>query len=124
MKYFLPGISTAALGLLCLTAISGCHSYHIEATVQNHTGGTITLIEVDYPSASFGADTLPGDGVFHHRIQTRGSGQITVQYTGADGRVAQIKGPTLYEGQDGSIEIDLQPGGKAAFHPALSPQHP
>ena len=115
MKRILPGIPAAALGLLCLNAISGCHAHHIEASVQNHTGGIVTLIEVDYPSASFGVDTLPAGGVFRHRIQTRGSGQITVQYTGADGHVAQIKGPTLYEGQDGSIEIDLQPGGKADF---------
>jgi hypothetical protein len=124
MKNILPTFASAALGLLCLYAISGCHSDHIEATVQNHTGGTITLLEVDYPSASFGADTLAADGVFRHRIQTRGSGQISVQYAAEGGRAVQIKGPTLYEGQDGSIEIDLQPGGKAAFHPALTPQHP
>ena len=122
-KRILPTFAAAVLGLFCSNTISGCHSYHIEATVQNHTGGTITLLEVDYPSASFGADTLAAGGVFHHRIQTRGSGQITVQYTGADGRIAQIKGPMLYEGQDGSVEIDLQPGGKAEFHPALTPQH-
>lgn len=116
---FWPSVIAVVTALVCL---NGCHSYHIEATIENHTGGTVTLLEVDYPSASFGVDTLAADGVFHHRIQTRGSGPISVQYTAADGRAAQIKGPTLYEGQDGSIEIDLQPGGKAEFHPVLSPQ--
>jgi hypothetical protein len=123
MKNMLPGVAAAAaLGLLCLSAISGCHSYHIEATIENHTGGTITLLEVDYPSASFGADTVAADGIFHHRIQTRGSGPISVQYTSAGGHAAQIKGPDLYEQQEGSIEIVLLPNGKAEFHPALNPQ--
>ncbi|MGA9587666.1 MAG: hypothetical protein WBQ95_20220 [Terracidiphilus sp.] len=119
-KNFWPSVAAAAVALVCM---NGCHSYHIEATIENHTGGAITLLEVDYPSASFGADTLAADGVFRHSIQTRGSGPISVQYTSADGHSAQIKGPTLYEGQDGKIEIDLQPGGKAEFHPALTPQH-
>jgi hypothetical protein len=122
MKNMLPRVAAAALGLLCLNAIGGCHSYHIEATIENRTGGAITLLEVDYPSASFGVDTLASDGAFHHRIQTRGSGPISVQYTAANGRAVQTKGPDLYERQDGSIVIVLLPNGKTDFHPALSPQ--
>ncbi len=122
MKNILPGVAAAALGLFCLNAISGCHSAHIEATVENRTGGTITLLEVDYPSASFGADTLAADGTFHHRIQTRGTGPLSVQYAAARGRTVQITGPTLHEQQEGSIQIILLPDGKAEFHPALSPQ--
>ena len=112
--------SLLATALLLVAA--GCHSYHIEASVENHTGGAITLLEVDYPSASFGVDTLAPDGVVHHRIQTRDSGPIDVQYTAAHGRQVQVKGPTLYEKQEGSIQIVLLPDGKAEFHPALSPQ--
>ncbi len=95
MKNILPGVAAAALGLFCLNAISGCHSAHIEATVENRTGATITLLEVDYPSASFGADTLAADGTFHHRIQTRGTGPLSVQYAAARGRTVQVTGPTL-----------------------------
>ena len=97
--------------------------YHIEATVENRTGATITLLEVDYPTASFGADTLAVDQAFHHRIQTRDSGPISVQYTAGHGRQVLVTGPTLYEKQEGSIEIVLLPNGKAEFHPALSPQN-
>jgi hypothetical protein len=118
----LPKLAGAVLGLLCLSAIGGCHSAHIEATVENHTGGTITLLEVDYPTASFGADTVAADGFVHHRIQARDSGPISVQYTAARGRTVQITGPILHEQQEGSIEIVLLPNGKAEFHPALSPQ--
>ncbi|MGA7243599.1 MAG: hypothetical protein WBX19_10465 [Terracidiphilus sp.] len=108
--------------LAILVAVAGCHSHHIEATIENHTGAAITLLEVDYPSASFGADILEPDGTFHHRIQTRGNGSISVQYTGTGSRTVQINGPTLREGQEGSIEIVLLPDGKAEFHPSLTPQ--
>jgi hypothetical protein len=102
--------------------VAGCHSYHIETTVANHTGGPITLLEVDYPSASFGADKLAADAVFHYRFQTRGDGPLTVQYTAANGQQVKMKGPTLYERQEGSLEIVLLPGAKAEFHPALNPK--
>jgi len=120
----LPGLLIAGITLLGLSMITACHSYHIEATVTNHTGGSVTLLEVDYPSASFGSDTVPPDGTVHHRIQTRGSGPISVQYTGPHGRAVQVRGPQIYEQQEGSIEIVLLPNGKVEFHPALSPQHP
>jgi hypothetical protein len=113
----------ATIGLVGLNVISGCHSYHIEATVENRTGGAISLLEVDYPSASFGVDTLAPDGVYHHRIQTRDSGPISVQYTASHRHPVQVKGPTLYEKQQGAIDIILLPDGKVEFHPALQPQN-
>ena len=102
----------------------GCHSYHIDTTVENRTGGEIRLLEVDYPSASFGADSVAPGADFHYRIQLRGQGQIKVQYTAGEGnqsQVKQINGPTVAERQEGRLEILLLPGGKAEFHPELTP---
>jgi hypothetical protein len=99
---------------------AGCHSYHVETTVENHTGGPIQLLEVDYPSASYGADKLLAGGVFHYRIQLRGNGPLKLQYTAGDGRQVQISGPTLAERQEGKLQIVLLPGGKAEFHPDLT----
>jgi hypothetical protein len=113
----------AALLLSFAIALSACHSYHIAVTIRNSTGGAISLLEVDYPSASFGADALASDADFHHLIQTRGSAPLKVQYTAANGRQIQITGPTLSEKQQGSIEIILLPDGKAEFHPSLNPAH-
>jgi hypothetical protein len=107
---------------MCLASLLACHSYHIDATIENRTGGPITLLEVDYPSASFGADALAANGVFHYSFQTRGSGQLSVQYT-ASGHEVQVKGPTLYEKQQGRLEIVLLPDGKIDFHPSLQPLH-
>jgi len=109
----------AAFGLSVAALIwaAGCHSYHVDATVENRTGAPVKLLEVDYPSASFGADKLAVDGVFHYRIQLRGSGPLKVQYTAPDERQVEVSGPVVVERQEGQLEIILLPGGKAEFHP-------
>jgi hypothetical protein len=106
-------------GLIALLA--GCHSAHVDVAVENRTGGPIRLLEVDYPNASFGSDSLAANGTMHYRIQVQGNGPVKVQYTSGDGRQPQIEGPLLAERQEGRFEIILLPGGKAEFHPALTP---
>ncbi|MGA3161638.1 MAG: hypothetical protein ABSC77_10505 [Terracidiphilus sp.] len=103
-----------------LIVLAGCHSYHVETTVENRTGGAIQLLEVDYPSASFGVNSLAAGAEYHYRIQLRGIGPIKVQYTGSDGRQTQVEGPMLAERQEGRMEIVLLPGGKVEFHPELT----
>ncbi len=110
-----------ASALLALPTFAGCHSYHIETTVENKTCAEIRLLEVDYPTASFGSDCLASGVSMHYRIQARGDGALKVQYTGADGKQAQTDGPILREGQEGKLDIVLLPGGKVEFHPALTP---
>jgi hypothetical protein len=110
-----------AVALLFAFFVSGCHSYHIDATIENRTGGPIQLLEVDYPSASFGADSLADGADFHYRFQINGSGQLKVSYTVANGQTVQISGATLVERQQGRLEIVLEPDGKAEFHPQLTP---
>lgn len=114
MKLFL----SFALGVA--VTLTACHSSHIDVTVENRTGSPLRLLEVDYPYASFGADSLGAGATFHYRIQVRGSGQLKVQYTAGDGHQPQIQGPSLAERQEGTLEIVLLPGGKGEFHPHLS----
>jgi hypothetical protein len=113
---FLPAILLPVLALA-----AGCHSYHVDTTVENRSGAAIQLLEVDYPSASFGADSLAAGAVFNYRIQLRGSSPIKVQYTTVDRHQVQIVGPALFELQQGQLQIILLPGGKAEFHPQLTP---
>jgi hypothetical protein len=108
----------AALSILVLA--SGCHSYHVETSVENRTGEAIQLLEVDYPSASFGKNVLAADADYHYRFQVRGSGKLKVQYTSAAGKPVAIDGPDLAEDEEGRLEIVLLPQGKAEFHPELS----
>lgn len=110
-------LAVGALLAVAFFAASACHSYHVDATIENRTGADIQLLEVDYPSASFGADRLAADAVFHYRFQIRGSGPLKVAYTAADGKQVQITGPTLVERQQGQLEIVLLPAGKVQFVP-------
>ena len=118
-------IGTMVLAAAALTGIfgaAGCHSYHIDTTVENRTGAAIELLEVDYPSASFGADKLAAGADLHYRIQLRESGPLKVQYSLAGGKQSVMEGPTVFERQEGRLEIALLPGGKAEFHPELTPK--
>ena len=108
--------------LPALAWMAGCHSYHVETTVENRTGAPIQLLEVDYPSASFGDNSLAAGAIFQYRIQLRGAGPVKVQYTTGDGHPVQIEGPALAERQEGRLDIVLLPGGKADFHPELGSQ--
>ena len=112
----------AALSVATSLLAAGCHSYRIDAVVENRTGAAIELLEIDYPSASFGMDKLGAGADYHYRFQVRGSGPMKVQYTeSASQKIRQIAGPSLHERQEGRIEIVLLPDGKAEFHPELTP---
>ena len=104
-----------------LLAAAACHSYHVDTTVENRTGADIQLLEVDYPSASFGADHIASGAIYHYRFQIRGSGPLKITYTGPDNKQVQIAGPTLVERQQGQLKIVLLPAGKAQFIPQLTP---
>jgi hypothetical protein len=115
------GISTVVAAAV-LMALAGCHSYHIETTVENHTGGPIRLLEVEYPSASFGVNSLAAGEEYHYRIQLRGSGPLKVQYTTNDDSLIQVIGPSsLSDRADFSLRIELLPR-DAQFHLRPSPQ--
>jgi hypothetical protein len=104
-----------------LLAAAACHSYHVDTTVENRTGAAIQLLEVDYPSASFGADHIASGAIYRYRFQIRGSGPLKITYTGPDDKQVQIDGPTLIERQQGQLKIVLLPAGKAQFIPQLTP---
>jgi len=102
---------------------TGCRSSHVDVSVENRTGEAIRLLEVSYPSASFGADSLAAGATLRNRIQLRGDGPVKVTFAGARTQFAEITGPVLAEKQNGILQIVLLGGGKADFHPDLhSPQ--
>ncbi len=111
----------AAIFAPVLIAATGCHSYHVDSTITNRTGGPVQLIEVDYPDASFGVDALPAGAVFRYRFQITGTGQLEIQYTDSGDHVFHATGPDLFKHEQGRLAIVLLPGGKIAFHPQLTP---
>ena len=112
---------SAALLCLSLFALAGCHSAYLEATIQNSTGDAVTLLEVDYPSASFGKELLPSGAEFHYRFKILGSGGTKVTWTDVQHHEHTVAGPPLTEGQEGSVLIRLTPSG-AEWRLNLQPQ--
>lgn len=110
-------LALGILAVLCFAA--ACRSPHVEFSVENRTGAEVRLLEVDYPSASFGADSLAAGATMHYKVQLQDKGPVKVQYMAPNHKQPQIKGPELQEGQFGKLEIILLPDGKAEFHPAL-----
>jgi hypothetical protein len=101
-----------ALALLAsLTAATGCHSAYVEATVSNRTDKPIELLEVDYPSASFGTQNLAPNADFRYRFKVLGSGQTKLLYTDSGHRDHKADGPVLKEGAEGSLNIAITPTG-------------
>jgi hypothetical protein len=100
------GLLVAFAAALTLT---GCHSAFIDATISNRTAEPLALIEVDYPSASFGTQTLAPGQNFHYRFKVLGSGPTTVLWTDAARHDRKISGPALREGDEGKLAIIFEP---------------
>lgn len=111
----------AVLALLAVLPVAACRSPHVEITVENRTGAEVRLLEVDYPNASFGVDSLGPGAAYRYRIQVSGQGAVKVQYTDPANHQPQTTGPTLRENDQGQLDIVLLPDGKAQFHPQLGP---
>ena len=113
-------IVTLTLALSLLTA-SGCRSSNfIETTIRNDGDAPLKLIEVDYPSASFGTQSLAPHSVYHYRFKVQGSGQVTLSYVGPDNRTHTLAGPMLSEGQQGALTVAINPAGQVSWQSAVT----
>src|SRR5450432_450706 len=95
-----PAAGTAALAML-----AGYHSRFVEATIVNAGARPLTLVEVDYPSASFGVGRIAPHAQYHYRFKILGSGSVKLSYTDDKGAAHSATGPELDEGQEGSLAI-------------------
>ena len=105
-----------------LLLATGCHSAFIDATLRNRTGQSISLVELDYPSASFGTQTLAPNQDFHYRFKVLGSGDLKLIYTDASRAEHNITGPHLNEGDEGSLTVTVAPAG-VQWSPQLKGRH-
>jgi hypothetical protein len=110
-----------ALAALLLPAF-GCHSAFIDATIRNRTSQPLSLVELDYPSASFGTQTLAPGADFHYRFKLLGSGDLKLIYTDAARQEHDITGPSMNEGDEGSLTVSIGPRG-VEWTPQLKPHH-
>ena len=99
------------LGLASVVLATGCHSAFIDATLRNRTDKAVSLVELDYPSASFGTQTLVPGQDFHYRFKLLGSGKLKLIYTDSTNVEHTVAGPQLDEGNEGSLSVTIQPSG-------------
>jgi hypothetical protein len=99
----------ALAACIVVLAAAGCRSPYVEATVSNHTEQPIELFEVDYPSASFGAQNLAPGADFHYRFKVLGEGSTKLLYTDNAHHDHKSDGPTLKEGAEGRLIIVITP---------------
>lgn len=109
-----------AFALLGLLFVTGCTSPYVSATVRNETGAPVTLVEVDYPSASFGRESLAAGAIYPYRFKILGSGATKVSWTDAQRKDHSTTGPDLHEGQKGQLTITLTASG-AQWNAQLTP---
>ena len=95
--------------LAATLTLTGCHSAFIEATISNRTAEPLAVVEVDYPSASFGTQALAPGQDFHYRFKVLGSGPTTVLWTDAARHDLKNSGPSLHEGDEGKLAITFNP---------------
>ncbi|HXC97392.1 MAG TPA: hypothetical protein VNU92_16945 [Edaphobacter sp.] len=119
----------SALALSLSLAATGCHSAYIQATVSNRTNQPLALVEVDYPSASFGTQALTPGSDFHYRFKVLGSGNLKLIYTDALHQEHTVQGPFVKEGAEGPLTILItnqsvmwQPGPTVVPPPDVKPR--
>lgn len=103
----------AVIGVMAFfaLALSGCHSAYITATVSNHTPNPISVVQVEYPSASFGTQSIAPGGDFHYRFKVLGSGALKITWTDTAEHEQKATGPTLTEGTEGALAITVASDG-------------
>jgi hypothetical protein len=100
-------ITCGSLAVVALAALTGCHSHYVSMDVRNDSGKPITLVEVDYPSASFGADALAAGATYHYRFKILGDGPTKLLWTDAAEHNHTVPGPSLHEGQEGTLDATI-----------------
>ena len=112
--------SLCAALIVALFTLSGCRSAFVETSIENTSRGNLRLIEVDYPSASFGTQTLDAHSTYHYRFKIQGSGPITISFTDDAGKSHSVTGPMLEEGQQGQLTILIDPAYKVDWKKSLT----
>jgi hypothetical protein len=108
------------VGLAACLSLAACKpSPYVQTTVTNASGDSLQQVEIDYPSASFGKDKLPDNGVFNYRFKIQGSGKAHLEFLDSKGKSHAADGPELQEGQSGTLEVRITPAYSVSWLPQL-----
>jgi hypothetical protein len=109
---YLKTARTLLFSVAACAALSACRSAYVETTLENQSSTPLHVIEIDYPSASFGTQSLAARAVYHYHFKIQGSGPLTLTFTDDAGKAHTATGPVLNEGQHGDLKIEIDATGK------------
>ena len=96
--------------------MAGCRAHVVKISLTNTSTEPIKTIIVDYPSATFGRDTLAPRETYFSLIKPVDKGPIKVRFTDAQGATHVYQSTSLEPGDDGWVDIKLtQSSGQTGF---------
>lgn len=93
--------------LVVAAALAGCRAHVVKISLINTSAEPIKTIIVDYPSATFGKDSLAPRETYFSLIKPVDKGPIKVRFTDAQGGNHAYESISLQQGDDGSVNIKL-----------------
>ena len=95
------------MALAFVIAMAGCRAHVVKISLTNTSAEPIKTIIVDYPTATFGKDTLEPRETYFSLVKPVDKGPITVRFTDAQGVSHTCKSASLQPGDDGWVSIKL-----------------
>jgi hypothetical protein len=114
-------IAVCSAGLAATLALSGCQSPWVQAAVVNNEDTPVSLVEVNYPGGSFGVQSIAAHSSFHYRFHILADEPVEVDFSNAAGHNLAIKGPELKQGEEGTLQIEIEAGDKVVWSANLRP---
>lgn len=100
--------------ILSFAVLAGCHARMVEVKLVNASAQPLSIIVVDYPSATFGVDKLDPGATYQYAIKPLATGPLKVQFTDAQGRNHTYTGPALHKNDEGQLTVTLTQDSAAA----------
>lgn len=104
-----------------MLVLAGCHSKYVDTQIINGSQAKLTVIQVEYPSASFGVQALDPGQSFHYRFKLYGTGPLKLSFFDVKTQEHHQVGPVLAEGQEGQLTIRFAAQDHADFSARLRP---
>jgi hypothetical protein len=96
-----------AVTFLFVIAMAGCRARVVKIILTNTSAEPIKTIIVDYPTATFGKDTLAPHETYFSLVKPVDKGRIKVHFTDAQGTTHTYESVSLEPGDDGWVNIKL-----------------
>lgn len=110
----LLGVALAAAG------IAGCRSPWVQTTIENQQDAPVKVVEVTYPGGTFGVQSIAAHASFRYRFHILSNDAISMDFADAKGHIRREKGPTLRQGESGTLRIVIAPDGQVIWMPDLT----